>query len=108
VKGEEDDDYPWIAKVKKVFSDGRPKLQLLWTYHPYTLGFAAELDFGTREILLSNHEDIIDTDCLMGFTEVEENCKDCKEPEHWCWNKKYNVLTRKINSRPTKRRRVGG
>jgi hypothetical protein len=69
---------------------------------------AAERDFGLNEILFSDFEDIIGIDTLMGFAAVEENCEDCKEPEHWCWNKEYSVFTGKVtNSRQTKRRRVG-
>lgn len=41
----------------------------------------------------------------MGFAEVEEHCKDCTKTEHWCWNKRYNLLPGKITkSRRTKSR----
>lgn len=85
MKGGEDVHHLWIAKVKEVLSEGR--LKIWWTYHPSTLDLAAERDFGPNEILFSDFEDIIDADILMGFAAVEENCEDCKEPEHWCWNK---------------------
>ncbi len=67
-----------------------------------------ERDFDPNEILFSDFEDIINLDTLMGFAAVKENCEDYKEPEYWCWNKKYSVFTGKVtDSRQTKRRRVG-
>jgi len=53
------------------------------------LNLAVERDFDPNEILFSDFEDIINLDTLMGFAAVKENCEDYKEPEYWCWNKKY-------------------
>ena len=55
-----------------------------------------EFDFGPYEILLSDHKDTIRVECLMGFAEVEENCKNCKDIPYWCWNMRYRALEGKI------------
>jgi hypothetical protein len=67
------------------------------------------LKLDTIPISATDHQSACsDIDTLMGFAAVEENCEDCKEPEHWCWNKEYSVFTGKVtSSRQTKRRRVG-
>ena len=45
----------------------------------------------------------------MGFAEVEENCQNCNDALHWCWNKRFMVIEKKIIpiERQAKRRRLG-
>src|SRR4051794_34349939 len=70
---EDDENQPWIAKVEGIYANNQ--LRVLWTYHPSTIDVPKELEFGPYEILLSDHRDTIAVECLMGFAEVEENCK---------------------------------
>ena len=51
-------------------TDGR--LAILRTYHPHSLNLANDLEFGPREILLSDHKDIVARGCLIGLA-VEDN-----------------------------------
>ena len=95
-----------IAKVERIYPNGR--LGLLWAYHPVHPHVPREIDFGPYEILLSDHKDTVRVECLMGYVEVEENCKDCERAPHWCWNKQYRAKQRKIvsSSRTTKKRKL--
>lgn len=54
----------------EAFTDGR--LAILWTYHPHNLNPANDLEFGPREILLSDHKDVVARGCLIGLA-VEDN-----------------------------------
>jgi len=76
----EDEDRPAIAKVTETFTDGR--LAILWTYHPHSLNLANDLEFGPREILLSDHKDVVARGCLIGLAVVEDNRGDCTSAEH--------------------------
>lgn len=104
--GEDDEIRPPIAKVDKIYTDGQ--LGVLWTYHPSSPE-VPKGSFGRYEILLSDHHDTIEVECLMGFAKVEENCQNCYDALDWCWNKRLKVLKRTIipNEGETKRRRLG-
>jgi hypothetical protein len=111
--GKGNKNYPWIAKIIEIYVQGHPKLGVLWTYHPRhprILAGTRGVDFGPSEILLSDNEDTVNLRCVIGFAQVEENCENCKEAQHWCWNRRHSTSDRKIISegRPTKRRRVSG
>jgi hypothetical protein len=80
--GEDDENYLWITKIMKIYCKCRPKLQKLWTYHLSTLGGMKGVDFGFKEILLFYYDDIIDTDYLIKFAEMEEYRKNCKKTEY--------------------------
>ncbi len=68
---------------------------------------ARNSDFGLYEILLSDHSDKVETNCLMGFATVEENCTNCKDAKNWCWNKRYRAGTGKIiGGTPSQKRRA--
>ena len=96
-----------IARVEKVCPDGR--LRVLWAYHPAHPNVPRDIEFGPYEILLSDHKDTVQVGCLMGFAEVEENCKSCECAPQWCWNKRYKARQRKVvaSDRPAKRRSLG-
>lgn len=104
---EDDEIRPPIARVEKICPYGQ--LGVLWTYHPSSPE-VPKGSFGRYEILLSDHHDKIKVDSLMGFAEVEENCQNCYDAPHWCWNKRFKILKKIIisNERDTKRRRLGG
>ena len=82
---------------------------MLWAYHPSSPEVPKEFNFRRYEILLSDHRDIIKVECLMGFAEVEENCQNCNDAPHWCWNKRFMVIEKKIIpiECQAKRRRLG-
>lgn len=99
---------PEIAKVERINSNGQ--LGMLWAYHPVHQHVPKDLKFGPYELLLSDHRDTVRVECLMGYVEVEENCKNCEHATHWCWNKRYKAKERKVisSSWTAKRRRVDG
>ncbi|OCK92898.1 uncharacterized protein K441DRAFT_662564 [Cenococcum geophilum 1.58] len=90
-------------------SSPNDRLSVLWAYHPSSPEVPKEFNFRRYEILLSDHRDIIKVECLMGFAEVEENCQNCNDAPHWCWNKRFMVIEKKIIpiERQAKRRRLG-
>lgn len=49
---------PPSLRSQRRFTDGR--LAILWTYHPHSLNLANDLEFGPREILLSDHKDVVE------------------------------------------------
>jgi len=63
--GEEDENHSAIAKVVKLREGGR--LGVLWTYHPHSSNLANNLKFGGREILLSDHKDVVERMFTRGF-----------------------------------------
>ena len=71
---------PEIARVKKIYSDGQ--LQVLWAYYPAHSDISRELKFSPYKILLSDHKDTVQVECLMGFTEVKKNCESCDCASH--------------------------
>lgn len=105
---EEERNLTWIGKIQKVYAENPPRVRVLWAYDPSTVGTAKVTDFGPYEILLSDHSDTVETDCLMGFATVEENCMNCKDAKNWCWNKRYRAGEGEIiESRPSKKRKAG-
>ena len=97
----EGEDRPAIAKVTGTLTDGR--LAILWIYHPHSLNLANDLEFGPREVLLSDHKDVVAKGCLIRLAVVEDNRGDCTSAEHWCWNKRYKAAQRKVI--PNRRRK---
>ena len=105
--GGNDTDPPEIAKVERVFPDGR--LGVLWAYHPNHQDVPKEFEFGPYEILLSDHKDRVKVECLIGYADVSEDCEDCPRVPKWYWNKRYMAKQKKIllTGRTAKRRRTG-
>lgn len=92
--GTDDKNYPWIAKVESILKHGR--VQIWWVYFPHTVEQGDEVLYGPKEVLLSNHLDVVDEACLMGRAAVEEHCANSQTAKHWCWSRQYDVHTRKI------------
>ncbi|TKA61881.1 hypothetical protein B0A49_10705 [Cryomyces minteri] len=72
--GTDDENYPWIAKVESILEHER--IRIWWVYFPHTIKQAEGISHGPKEVLLSNHLDVVDKDCLMGRAAVEEHCAD--------------------------------
>ncbi|KAK4983638.1 hypothetical protein LTR66_008757 [Elasticomyces elasticus] len=92
--GTDDENYPWIAKVESILEHER--IRIWWASFPHTVKQGGGISHGLKEVLLSNHLDVVDKGCLMGRAAVEEHCADCQTAEHWFWSRQYNVHTRKI------------
>jgi hypothetical protein len=98
--------FPWIAKVETILPRGKG-LGVLWVYHPHTIPAARETYRGPYEIILSNHQDVIDLESVCGLARVKENCNDCRTRLRWCWKQTYDVHSRKLRSQvPSRKRRM--
>lgn len=89
-----DEKYPRIARIQVILS--RRQIRVLWLYFPRTTERAQGIAHGPKELFLSNHSQKIDIQRLMGRAAVEERCTSSQTAEHWCWNRRYNVITGKI------------
>lgn len=70
----------------------------MWTYHPSHLDvLLAREELGAREILFSDHKDVIYGESLREFVKVQENHEDCRTATDWYWNKLYQVRKKKIS-----------
>lgn len=104
VQGEnyKDHNHPWIGRVvsgvpaTQVYPVDRVRVR--WTYHPFMLNPRPKVRFGPKELVMSNHFDMVDKSTLMGRAAVVEGCRDCRSTSsHWCWNKAWNVFSKRLD-----------
>jgi hypothetical protein len=95
------DGNPWICKIEKVLANEN-KLQIVWLYHPTDVpdGLAKNRFRELKELLMSDHSDVIERDTLAGLARVIEKPEIgvVNTLKDWYWTDKYYINLKSVDS----------
>lgn len=95
-----DDKIPSIARILEIRAKDRQNVyaRIYWLYRPEDLSGGRQIHHGNRELIATNHMEIVDVLRCLGLVEVTHLAGDIESPKTGMyWRQQYNFLLRELS-----------